>query len=369
MPASQSPSPAEHIADRVLSRIDSQLHLVPWLTPTNLEAQKTKFFAGTRPNPVFTYARPTVNLTELEKALRGVSIPRSDMGELLQQKAEELRIKIALVKSIGTSDLTGLSQTLYGVPDPRTVSEAKEVLKKPRQTPEQKETVRLTSGGVVKTLQDVLLQYGLDGWKVETSNEIISGVVVSTTRRKVLVRKNTVLDLSRLAPIITHEIETHVLTAFNGAQQPLEIFRQGFAGYLRTQEGLAAYNVTTQHPNLGRPLRFWARNALAVDLALRHSFADVFSAVRELGFDENFAFGVTVKVKRGLSDTSLPGAFTKDYLYLAGRRDVRVFIEEGGNIRDLYAGKIHLPNIDQVLKLPWLKKATKLPGFLSERVT
>ena len=157
-----------------------------------------------------------------------------------------------------------------------------------------------------------------------------------------------------------------MLTTVNGQAQPLDMFVLGFAGYTRTQEGLAAYNVESQHPELfHRPARFWSRNAIAVDTARTASFREVFEYMKELRFNDHFSFGVAAKVKRGLIDTSQHGGFTKDYVYLAGRRDVINHVATGGKLSDLYIGKILLSDLPLLQDQAWLVPPATLPGFLT----
>ncbi|MFH0831165.1 MAG: tyrosine/phenylalanine carboxypeptidase domain-containing protein, partial [Parcubacteria group bacterium] len=250
-----------------------------------------------------------------------------------------------------------------------TLQDARELMQStnPLQPKSDQKQPRLTSEAVANDLRDTLQQYGLKDWKVEQTTDIISGVIVAASQKTIFVHAHAALEITRLAPIITHEIETHVLTTVNGAAQPLEIFKQGFAGYTRTQEGLASYNVEWRHPELfHRPARFWSRNAIAVDVALHGSFRDVYNHMVELGFIPHFAFGVAAKVKRGLIDTSKPGGFTKDYLYLAGRRDIMNFVGSGGDLRDLYIGKIFLDDLKILQDQPWLQPPKVLPRFLQE---
>jgi len=362
---SSSITPAEHAADRALQDVSERFRLVSSLTPTNLRSEREAFMNGERKNPRFEYSVDDVELSTLHELLEGVSVPRTPVGELLEAKRVELMSKVELLRAIGTERFTTLSRQVYGVPDAMTLEEARAALKASTQPgPEPASETRLSARAVAEAMQAALDQYNLDDWTVNLSEKTVAGVVVNPQTQRIDIAAHTSLEVSRLAPLITHEIETHVLTAENGREQPLSLFVQGFAGYLRTQEGLAAYNVSTQHPQQGRPLRFWARNAIAVDLAQRLSFREVFTAVHELGFNEMFAFGVAAKVKRGLVDTSLPGGWTKDYVYLAGRRDIVEYVAAGGKLQDLYVGKVSTAVVPKLKQLSWIKPPRLLPRFV-----
>ncbi|MFO0704434.1 MAG: DUF1704 domain-containing protein [Candidatus Andersenbacteria bacterium] len=362
-----TPSQQELSLDRTIARIDKQFNVVRLLTPTNLHSEQAKFLAGEIENPRFTYRSPGSNLHLLVAELDRLHFPKTFVGRLLYRKAQETQDKLRMLMAIGTEQFSQLAKKIYGVPDATIIKDAHELMRttNPLQPKSDFKQPRLTSNAVAADLRDILHQYGLDDWRVQLTTDIISGVIVAASQKTVYVHAHTSLELTRLAPIITHEIETHVLTTVNGAAQPLELFVQGFAGYTRTQEGLASYNVEWRHPELfHRPARFWSRNALAVDVSLRGSFRDVFSEMQRLGFNPHFSYGVAAKVKRGLTETDKPGGFTKDYLYLAGRRDIMNYVATGGDLRDLYVGKILLSDLPELKKEPWLVPPKTLPNFL-----
>jgi len=70
-----------------------------------------------------------------------------------------------------------------------------------------------------------------------------------------------------------------------------------------------------------------------------------------------------MKVKRGLEDTKNAGAFTKDLLYFKGKRMIEKFIENGGDLRRLYIGKIDLPSLEEIEELSFLVSPKFVPTF------
>ncbi|MDP2587549.1 MAG: DUF1704 domain-containing protein [bacterium] len=363
------PSPAETKADKAIAVVDQRFSLVQLLTPTNLHTEQKRFLNGEIKNPLFSYRPPGVDYDRLIAELRAVDVPRTPIGELLDKKRVESIAKMRLLQSIGSAAFSEHSKEIYGLPDKEILQDAHDLMgaTNPLQPQSDKKQSVLSSQTVAHNLRDVLSQYNLSDWKVVMTTDIISGVIVRASIKTVYVHANAVLNVSRLGPIITHEIETHVLTTVNGQAQPLDIFVLGFAGYTRTQEGLAAYNVESQHPELfHRPARFWSRNAIAVDTAQHASFREVFEHMKTLQFSDHFSFSVAAKVKRGLINTAEHGGFTKDYVYLAGRRDVINFIAAGGALSDLYIGKILLSDLSLLQKQPWLVEPAVLPGFATK---
>ncbi|MBI5793648.1 DUF1704 domain-containing protein, partial [Candidatus Uhrbacteria bacterium] len=181
----------------------------------------------------------------------------------------------------------------------------------------------------------------------------------------VYVRRGARFSAERIDSLIAHEIETHVLTAENGSHQPFELFRRGFAHYLDTQEGLAIFNqnrILSPHheKRFGPP-----RSVLAVAYVLEHSFAGTRKYLtEELGYEAEKALTKTIDCKRGLSDTSEPGGFTKGLVYFRGLRAIEAFVADGGDLRKLYVGKVALEDIDVVPKIAGVREAILLPEWL-----
>src|SRR5690606_33037527 len=63
------------------------------------------------------------------------------------------------------------------------------------------------------------------------------GLMVS--QGNMLIGEGLALRPERVAPLIHHEVGTHVLTYYNGRSQPLQQLYTGLAGYDELQEGLA----------------------------------------------------------------------------------------------------------------------------------
>ena len=102
-----------------------------------------------------------------------------------------------------------------------------------------------------------------------------------------------------------------------------------------------------------------------LEFARKHGFAETYDYCLKLGMSADRAMQTTLKVKRGLKDSSKPGVFTKDGLYFAGYLQVQNFLVNGGNLKDLYYGKYNLEDLPLIKKIPGLKEPRILPHFLS----
>ena len=176
---------------------------------------------------------------------------------------------------------------------------------------------------------------------------------------KIFVKKDISITQTRLDKIIAHEILTHVLTTQNGKKQPYLIFQDGMARYLETQEGMAIYNEYELNDLPGRT--YAARNLISSYMSLKYGFAESINKLVDLGFKRTIAQRHVLRTKRGLSDTSKPGGITKQVIYTRGALKIEKFIKKGGDIRDLYIGKIDVDKIDEIKKMNFINYNIILP--------
>ena len=104
---------------------------------------------------------------------------------------------------------------------------------------------------------------------------------------------------------------------------------------------------------------------VAVDAALNGaSYRDVFKLMKQHGFSEKDAETIARRVKRGLRDTSKPGGFPKDSVYLTGLFQVEDYLDHGGKIETLYSGCISVeqaPLIEKMINSGELRRPKYVP--------
>jgi len=143
----------------------------------------------------------------------------------------------------------------------------------------------------------------------------------------------------------------NIARAENGKKQRYLLFSYGFPNYLETEEGLAVYNEKINDLLPNHILKHYAGRVIAVDLALKNSFSIVYNELLQY-FNKDIAWNLALRAKRGLADTSKKGGFSKDYLYLKGKYVVEDFVKKGGDVKELYVGKIgveHVPLMKEIL--------------------
>jgi len=347
--------------DKQLADIDRKIHLLKYIRPENIEEERKKAEENMNYNPVFTYANLDFDSNELMDRLSYLESDDSALGIILDKKKEEIINKINLLKVRGNnSEFQKASSVLYGAAVQSLVKEARGILQSRKKQKDKKNEKEMLSAEKVKDIfSDVLISYGLGEWNVELKSKSVSDCAVGG--KKIMIREGSKFSKERVGSLIAHEIETHVLCASNGDKQPYEIFRRGMAEYLDTQEGLAIYNQNEVLPE-DHEKRFWpAMNVLAINYGAKHSFSELRSYIRRLGFDDVLALRTCFKVKRGMGDTSLVGVFTRNLIYFRGLRIINEYIENGGDIRDLYIGRVNIKDLDLVEKISGLIDPIYLP--------
>lgn len=351
--------------DKMLAQFDHEMLLLRPLKPTNLSEERARLAQDPLYNPTFQYPPMPASVAEIRERLRTVRTDESPLGVLLQKKAKEILSRIDLLSSRGdAAAFTRHSASLFGTPSGDLLAAASAFLGAQIACdlpPPPDEMV--VPEKAVPIFQEVLDRYGLHDWQVSVRRKLVADCTVGGNN--VYLREGALFSRMHIDALVAHEIETHVLTAENGDHQPYQLLRRGCAGYLDTQEGLAIFNqnrvLSEHHDKRYGP----ARSVLAVAYALEHSFAETRAYLEEeLGYRADKALSKAIDVKRGMSDTSQPGAFTKGIVYLRGLRAIEAFVTGGGNIADLYIGKVTLEDMDLIRQIPDLRPAIILPSFL-----
>lgn len=356
-----------HAIDRVLSQIDRKILLLKYLKPLNLREERLRVQRDPKYNPVFLYPAGPDDTDELEERLRDLNPDDSPLGILLEKKRRELLMRLHLLVSRGDPiRFTESSQALFGAPSPALIAHAKGFLiaRLSCYLPP-KATELLYADDTVPLFYEVLEKYGLHDWQVSVRATIVADCTVG--RKHIYVRRGAMFSEQHVASLIAHEVETHVLTAENGEHQPFDLLRRGCANYLDTQEGLAIFNQNRVLPSDHEKRYTAAKAVLATMYALDHSFADTRQYLEEeLGYDESKSLTTAIGLKRGIADTSRPGAFTKGIVYFRGWRAIDDFVQRQGDLKRLYVGKVALEDLELIEKIPGLKAPLLLPEFLQK---
>ncbi len=345
--------------DQNLIQIDSKIKLLYHLRPINLEEEREKFLENPNKNPEFQYPELKFNSIDLVNELNKIETDNTTAGLLFEDKKQEISQKIELLESINEERFTEISKILFKSPNNEEVKKVEELLRKISYKEEEK---IYSSEDAKEKFEKVFDKYNLKNWEVKIKENMVADCVAGKNN-KLFINAGISFSRERIESLIVHEIETHILTAENGKKQPFELFNRGFANYLITQEGMAMYNVEKQRKIPFENNYKALANVLAIHTGLNSSFIDIFKKLIGFNIPKEQAFRSALKAKRGFQDTSKKGAFTKDYLYYKGYKEIKKFVENGGNIKDLYIGKINLNDLDKIKKIKGVIEPEILPKW------
>lgn len=152
--------------------------------------------------------------------------------------------------------------------------------------------------------------------------------------------------------MIFHEVGTHAIRRINYEQQPW--FKKkttyGFSEYLVTEEGLAVLHALIPHRM--KSLYIGAIRYLAVNWGQQYSFAETWQRLGPYVQDPERRWLIAYRAKRGMTDTSQPGGFTKDLTYLQGPIEVWQWLRAHTyDLQPLYFGKLAYQDVDKAVAM------------------
>lgn len=167
--------------------------------------------------------------------------------------------------------------------------------------------------------------------------------------------------------ICDHEVGTHLLRMMNDEHQVWHGSRDRYklANPWTTEEGFATLNTYQSMPC--RLMYPQALNYYAVCRGAQCGFVELFNELRAHTSNPKRCWQMCCRIKRGMIDTSLPGAFYMDQAYFKGAVEILRHLNEVDFGR-LYGGQIALQDLDKVHFL-LRKEVVRLPKFLNSADT
>ncbi|XP_078085051.1 putative tyrosine carboxypeptidase MATCAP2 [Mustelus asterias] len=171
-----------------------------------------------------------------------------------------------------------------------------------------------------------------------------------------------------LEGMLRHEIGTHYLRGLNNNQQPWCNWngrkKYGLKPINPTEEGLASIHSVLFHkdPFLWRAALLYYTVYQASHMSFRELFQDIGKFVE----NPNTRWDYCVRAKRGQTDTSQPGCFSKDQVYLDG---ILKILRHRDNIdfQLLTAlGKVSYEDVDR-LKVTAILQSAQIPHFMRDQ--
>ncbi len=363
---------AARLVDLQLCEISESFDFLLQATPVNAEPAWQAFAAsGYREEPMLRYRPLPYHPSLIKRRLYEIPVERMEdptLAHLFWQKQTELDRQISALRDLGTANFLPGSVQLYGKPDAKLVLLAEQVLAQ-GDSPAECEDAHDEQDGCVNAEQMAeRAREEIDFYharqasfsaRVEICNHIAAGLMVAGDRLYVAETFRT--SARRAESLLHHEVGTHLLTYFNGREQPFRQLFAGLADYETLQEGLAMLAEYCTGGLTRKRMRTIAARVVAVASLLEgRSFTETFARLHhDYQFSARAAFITTLRAYRG-------GGLTKDVIYLRGLREVLQYLAEGHELEPLYVGKIaldHVPFVQELRRRNIIKPAALLPRY------
>lgn len=333
------------------------------LTPINFEEEKEKFFKSSKYNPQFNYRKKDLSgapeeISSLHTLLNNLNLPHS-LRNYLKKYINNLYHLYVALQTIGTNEFAKSGRQLFNW-DIENIKNIKRTL--PKISPITSKEKPKDAKEIKKFFEDCLKnKYQVYDYPILIDN--FNHHIITDLSRALKIGAQVKRNQNNINRLIVHEIETHALQRhnINQSQNPLLelLFYKDRHLYM---EGLAVYNEFTTNTITKSAYDIYRTRLEAVEI-LHKSFREIYKHLTKF-VSEDKAYITTYRVKRGLGDTSHPGGFPKDAVYLLGYIKIRELEEKGEDIEKLYLYRV--PKLGKLL-LKYNLLETK--GFILPKFT
>ncbi len=358
--------------DQKLAQIETSYQFLWLISPANIRQIKDSFFKSNFEKVLnYHYRLLPFDPDVLKRELYNLKMEEIDdpaLSYIFREKREELDLQISMLTARGSKDFFYKSMMLYGDIEKPLLKEAETLLREANEE-EQKE-----SGSIMKAKDfKFLAEKEFDFFSAQDPNfsskihirEDVNILMVS--QGELYIPSDYKLNANETKALIQHEIGTHVLTYYNGKQQPLKLLSIGLTDYDTLQEGLAVLSEYLVGGLTANRMRTLSGRVVAASARMHGAeFQDIFGLLHhDYGFSPQRSFNITSRIMQG-------GGFTKDISYLKGLLQLKEHLENGGELLPLLTGKFaleHMPIINELRERRVLKPVNLTPRYLHSEET
>lgn len=340
-----------------LSKIDANLNylvqkieLLNYINPINIEQEKRNFFSSKyNINPNFKYRKIDFDAHKLQQELFSQDIDTIIDDESRAFYRDVIYDYSGLIQCIET---IGQKRKFYfnalksfGTPTDKDVENAKFILHFKDEIDFDNELAPIyTAEEAAEYFKIFMEQYNFP-LKIKYSTKISAAAMVQNNTQTLILKKNHTYSPNQLKVLAHHEIGVHLVTTYNGLDQPLKIFYNGFPNNVETQEGLAVFSEYMSGCLTLHRLKELSYRVIAADsLRKGFEFCDTFDLLHnQYKLNREEAYNITLRAHRG-------GGFTKDYMYLTGLKRIYDAYYKKENLNPLLSGKVSLEQASIVKK-------------------
>jgi len=339
--------------DDNLNRLVQKIELLNYINPINIEQEKRNFFASKyNENPTFRYRKIDFNPHKLQQALFSQDIDAikdEESRTFFRDVIYDYSSLVQCIENIG-KDRKFYYNALksFGTPKEKDVENARFILHFADADFDKEMLPVYSAEEAAEYFAEFTQQYNFD-FTIRFSTKISAAAMVQNNTQTLILKKNHKYSANQLKVLANHEIGVHLVTTFNGLQQPLKIFHNGFPKNVETQEGLAVLSEYMSGCLTLHRLKELAYRVIAADSLIKgFNFCDTFDLLHnQYKLNREEAYNISLRAHRG-------GGFTKDYKYLTGLKKVYNYYHEGNDLKPLLAGKVSLDYVGLVTN--WQKE-------------
>lgn len=292
-------------------------------------------------------------------------ISRLKPSNLLEEKNRFLSDHSYNPQFVYSAEIHPSELTQWGTPQPKFVAHSQEMLLA-RYDPQKVEELPTSKKTAIELVTAFNTTFpNLKPIEVSFDPTLISGAKINLN--KLILAEPLRYSDTKIKGLINHELGTHHLRRVNHLKHFKQSSYSENTDFRKTEEGLANLHGHLCLPD--KTMYHSYLNYLAVDYGQKHSFAELFRFLRvtwQVPTDK--AWNTTLRVKRGLMDTSQPGAMTKAICYLEGAvKLARWITTTDQDLRKLYWGKLSLQSIFELRLSKADLNDILIPSFLREQ--
>jgi len=333
-------------ADEALYSLLQQVAFSRHLNPCNVRDARLAFENGAE-TPPFEY-QPLHAADDLRRALDSMHLNREHPAGLLVGRCiDGVRRLVNALDHRTAEAFHEMNLAANWYPDAELLNQSYSPAK-----PDQ--PMNVDASMLIEQFECAFQARNMQEWRIEQDEVMSARVLVDSAKRIVRINPKSRFRERDLTRLVVHEIDVHARRATNGEKQPLKCFATGLPGSLATEEGLAMVAEETSGTASPGVLARQAHVVNAIDQARSLGFRQLYEFMCER-VSRGLAWGICLRVKRGLCAPEEPGVYAKDSVYLAGRNKVRQWLDEGGDISHLYVGKVGLTDpVSEWLEQGWI---------------
>ena len=333
--------------DKHLNKLVQRIELLNYINPINIEQEKRNFFASKyNVNPNFRYRKIDFNAHKIQQELflQDIdSIKDVATRAFYQEVIYDYSGLVQCIETIGQGRKFYYNALKsFGTPTQKDVENAQFILHFQDDEFDQEMFPIFNADEASEYFREFIKNYDFD-LNIKYSTKISAAAMVQNNTQTLLLKKNHRFSANQLKVLANHEIGVHLVTTYNGLQQPLKIFHNGFPNNVETQEGLAVFSEYMSGCLTLHRLKELSYRVMAADsLHKGFNFCDTFDLLHnQYKLNREESYNISLRAHRG-------GGFTKDYMYLTGLKKVYDYFYNKGDLNLHLTGKVSIENINVI---------------------